>query len=73
MIELTHGQIKPRYEPAVIAINKTQILIMGGSGNKKQHLSDILLFDTKTKTVTTEYENLGLKFTFPENQCALTS
>ena len=72
-IELTYGQILPRLQPAVIAVNNTQIIIMGGEGTNCQYTSEILLFDTNVKTVTNEIENGNYKFLAFSNQCALTS
>ena len=64
---LTNGLISPRYQPAVVSISETQILIMGGIGNDNNLLGDILLFDINTKSVTTEVEEGLFKFSAPEN------
>ena len=44
---------------------------MGGNAiNQRSTFSDILIFDTNTKTVTTEVEEGNLEFNALENQCA---
>ena len=52
--------MSPRYHPVAIALNETQIIIMGGHNHS--NLSDILIFDTSTKTITTKVEDIGFKF-----------
>ena len=44
------------------SVNESLILIMGGSKSSSSWQSDILLFDTNVKTVTTEVINLDYKF-----------
>ena len=53
LIELEQGSISPRYHFVVSPLNSTQILIMGGTTDGSLCLSDILLFNTDTQTMTT--------------------
>ena len=72
-MSIKQGNISPRYNPIVISLDETQILIMGDRKQKYVYQSNIQLFDTNEKTVTTEVLNDDFEFTAPQNQCALTA
>ena len=52
LIMVSQDILSPRYLPAVIALNHTEIVILAGYSTEEGHMGDVMLFNTQYQTVS---------------------
>ena len=69
LINVAEDILTKRHDPAVAPLNDTEIAILGGGYNYGDKLSDVIVFNTTTKTCQKVSAGGDYKFYAEGNQC----